>query len=254
MPRAFEFLSHPYPLAFAHRGAHLGCEENTRPAFVKAVQLGYRYIETDVQATRDGEPVIFHDDTLARVLGVSGRVSDYGWSELSQMRTLGGEPLLHLEDALTEFPRVRFNLDAKFDEAVEPMAEAIRRCNALKRVCVGSFDVRRTLRVRALLGESLCWSPSHRGVAGVWLAGWGLPSTAINFPVVQIPPNFRGIPIATPRFVRAAHARGVQVHVWTINDETEMMRLLDIGVDGLMTDQACILKRVLEERGQWPAP
>ena len=251
MPQAFEFLNHPYPLAFAHRGAHRGCEENTSAAFAKAVQLGYQYIETDVQATRDGVPVLFHDDTLSRVLGISGGVSDYPWSELAQMRTPAGEPLLRLEDALTDFPRVRFNLDAKFDEAVEPLAEAIRRCNAVKRVCVGSFDVRRTLRVRALLGENLCWSPGHGGVGGVWLAGWGLPSPAIDFPVVQVPPNFHAIPVATPRFVRAAHARGVQVHVWTIDDEEEMKRLLEIGVDGLMTDQPCILKRVLEDRGQW---
>ena len=174
MPQVFQFLNHPYPLAFAHRGAHLGCEENTWAAFAKAVQLGYRYIETDVQATRDGVPVLFHDDTLSRVLGISGAVSDYPWSELAQMRTPAGEPLLRLEDALTDLPRVRFNLDAKFEEAVEPLAEAIRRCNAVKRVCVGSFDARRTLRVRALLGENLCWSPSHEGVGGVWLAGWGL--------------------------------------------------------------------------------
>ena len=94
MPQVFEFLNHPYPLAFAHRGAHLGCEENTWAAFAKAVQLGYRYVETDVQATRDGVPVLFHDDTLSRVLGISGGVSDYPWSELAQMRTPAGEPLL----------------------------------------------------------------------------------------------------------------------------------------------------------------
>ena len=87
---------------FAHRGAHLGCEENTWAAFAKAVQLGYRYIETDVQTTRDGVPVLFHDDTLSRVLGISGGVSDYTWSELAQMRTPAGEPLLRLEDALTD--------------------------------------------------------------------------------------------------------------------------------------------------------
>ncbi len=251
-PRRFEFLSHPYPLAFAHRGAHLGCEENTMAAFAKAVQLGYRYIETDVQASRDGVPVVFHDDTLARVMGAPGRVDDYPWSELSRLRTPGGEALVPLEDALTSFPNTRFNLDAKVHNAVEPMARAIRRCDALQRVCVGSFDVRRTLRLRRLLGEDLCWSPSHRGVAALWLAGWSLPLPATEFPVVQVPPTFRGIPVVTPRFVSAAHARGIQVHVWTIDEEEEMAKLLDLGVDGLMTDQPSVLKRLLQKRGQWP--
>jgi glycerophosphoryl diester phosphodiesterase len=251
-PARFEFLSHPYPLAFAHRGAHLGCEENTMAAFDRAVQLGYRYIETDVQASSDGVPVLFHDDTLTRVMGASGRVQDYPWSELSRLRTPGGEALVPLEDALTSFPGTRFNLDAKTDKAVDPMARAIRRCDALRRVCVGSFDVRRTLRLRRLLGEDLCWSPSHRGVAAIWLAGWSLPVTATAFPVVQVPPTFRGIPVVTPRFVSAAHARGIQVHVWTIDEEEEMASLLDIGVDGLMTDRPTVLKRVLEARGQWP--
>src|SRR5688500_19159479 len=107
-PRRFEFLSHPYPLAFAHRGAHLGCEENTVAAFAKAVQLGYRYIEADVQASNDGVPVLFHDDTLWRVMGGSGRVDDYPWSELSRLRTASGEALVTLEDALTTFPSTRF--------------------------------------------------------------------------------------------------------------------------------------------------
>ena len=74
----------------------------------------------------------------------------------------------------------------------------------------------------------------------------------MDFPVVQVPPAFRGIPVATPRFVSAAHARGIQVHVWTIDDEAEMTSLLDIGVDGLMTDRPSVLKRLLERRGQWP--
>ena len=134
MPEKFEFLNHPYPVAFAHRGAHLDREENTWAAFAKAVQLGYRYIETDVQATRDGVPVLFHDDTLSRVMGIWGRVSDYPWSELAQMRTPAGEPLLRLEDALTDFPRVRFNLDAKIGQAVEPAPggdhPALQRCQA----------------------------------------------------------------------------------------------------------------------------
>ena len=247
----FDFLDHPFPLAFAHRGAHESAEESTMPALAEAVRLGFRYIETDVQVSRDGVPILFHDDTLARVLGRNGRVRDHSSHELAQLRTPGGETLVRLDEALSTFPRTRFNLDAKSDAAVAPMADAIRRCGALGRVCVGSFDVRRTLRLRELLGAGLCWSPSARGVGRLWLAGWGLPMAAIAFPVAQIPTHYRGIPLATQRFVAAAHARGVQVHVWTVDEEGEMERLLDMGVDGLMTDRPRLLKQVLMRRGEW---
>jgi glycerophosphoryl diester phosphodiesterase len=250
-PARFEFLDHPRPLAFAHRGGALEGEENTMAAFCNAVRLGYRYLETDVQASRDGVAVIFHDDTLERVMGVPGRVADLTWADLSRLRTTGGETLPRLDELLATWPEVRVNLDPKSDAAVEPMADIIRRANALPRVCVGSFDVRRTLRLRKILGEELCWSPSHGGVARMWLAGWGLPLGAPEFPAIQIPPAFRGLPLATPRLVSAAHAQGGQVHVWTVDDETEMERLLDIGVDGLMTDRPTLLKRVLERRGKW---
>lgn len=250
-PQRFPYLDHPAPLAFAHRGGALEVEENTPAAFAHAESLGYRHIETDVQASSDGVAVVFHDADMARMTGEQGRVRDRSFAELDRMRTRGGEPIMRLEDALTAFPDIRFNIEPKSDEVVAPLAEAIRRCGAIDRVCVGCFDARRTLRLRELLGERLCWSPGYRGVLGAWLAGWGLPVSVGGFPALQIPPAWRGIPIATPRFVAAAHARGIQVHVWTIDDEAEMERLLDIGVDGLMSDRPARLKAVLERRGQW---
>jgi glycerophosphoryl diester phosphodiesterase len=252
-PRAarFAFLDHPLPLAFAHRGGALEREENTLPAFAHAVALGYRFLETDVQTSRDGVAVIFHDDTLARIFGRPERMAELTWPELARLRTPGGAAPMRLEDLLEAFPDARINLDPKTDAAVEPMAEAIRRCAALDRVCVGSFDAGRTDRLRRLLGERLCWSPSHAGVARLWLAGWGLPLPAGEYPVVQVPPSFHGIPVVTRRFVAAAHARGVQVHVWTVDDTAAMERYLDLGVDGLMTDRPSLLRQVLERRGQW---
>ncbi|ESR23715.1 glycerophosphodiester phosphodiesterase [Lutibaculum baratangense] len=248
---AHAFLNASHPIAFAHRGAHEGGEENTPAAFARAVELGYRYIETDVQASRDGVAVVFHDDTLERVMGAEGRIGDHGWDELSRLTTPGGERLMRLDDLLAAFPDTFFNLDAKVEASVEPMAEAIRRCGAVERVCIGSFDVRRTRRVLGLLGGRACWSPSHGGVARLWLAGFGVGSPTLPFPVVQVPTHFRGIPVVTRRFVEAAHASGIHVHVWTVDREEEMRRLLDLGVDGLMTDRPSLLRQVLESRGQW---
>lgn len=242
------FLDHDRPIAFAHRGGSLEVEENTMVAFAHAVALGYSHIETDVQATRDGVAVIFHDDTLVRMTGEPERVADLTWAELSRRRTKGGAAIPLLEEVLADWPDLMLNLEAKSDAAVEPMARAIRRTEALSRVCVGAFEAKRTARLRALLGPGLCWSPAHAGVLGLWLRVWSLPGPRPDFPVVQVPVSFRGIPVVTPRFVRAAHAHGVQVHVWTVDEEDEMERLLDIGVDGLMSDRPSLLKAVIARR------
>lgn len=247
-PTLHPFLDHDGPIAFAHRGGSLEAEENTMAAFAHAVGLGYSYIETDVQATSDGVAVIFHDDTLTRMTGEPQRIADVTWADLKHRRTKGGEAIPLLEDLLAAWPDLKINLEAKADAAVEPMARAIRRADALNRVCVGAFDVKRTARLRGLLGPGLCWSPAHAGVLGLWLRGWALPGRRPDFPAVQVPTAFRGIPIVTPRFLRAAHAQGVQVHVWTVDEEAEMERLLDMGVDGLMSDRPSLLKQVLARR------
>jgi glycerophosphoryl diester phosphodiesterase len=247
----FAFLDHPLPLAIAHRGGSLEAEENTLPAFDHAVRLGYRHVETDVQATRDGVAVLFHDDDLARMTGRAGRVAALDWAELARLRTRGGNAIPRLDAVLEEWPDLRLVLEAKSDAAVAPMAEAIRRTGALHRVCVGAFDARRTARLCAALGPRLAWSPAHAGVAAVWLAGWGLPLRGHGCAALQIPPSWRGIPLATRRTVAAAHARGLQVHVWTIDEEAEMTRLLDMGVDGLISDRPSRLRDLLIRRGQW---
>lgn len=249
------FLDHPKPIAFAHRGGALEVEENTLGAFGHAVKLGYSHVETDVQATRDGVAVIFHDDTLERMAGRPERVDALDWAELRRVRTRGGAEISRLDDVLAGFPGLYVNLEAKSDAAVEPMAAAIKAAGALGRVCVGSFQPRRTARLCAALGPGLCWSPAHAGVARLWLAGWGLPVAVGGFPAVQVPPTHRGIPLVTKRFVRAAHARGIEVHVWTVDEAAEMERLIDLSVDGLMSDRPTLLREVLAGRGLWrPRP
>jgi glycerophosphoryl diester phosphodiesterase len=247
----FPFLDHPAPIAYAHRGGALEGEENTLPAFERATALGYTHFETDIRASRDGVGVVFHDRMLYRVTGHPGPISDYNWSTLSQMRTREGNALLRLDDLLAAFPDTFINLEVKSDAAVEPMIKAIQRVGAIERVCVGSFKAARVQRLRAALGYRVCWSPSYSGVARLWFAGFGLFRGLLDFPVVQVPTDFYGLPVVTNRFMRSAHARGIQVHVWTISEEPEMNRLLDLGVDGLMTDRPSLLKDVLQRRGQW---
>lgn len=247
------FLDHPLPLAFAHRGGSLEVEENTDAAFAHAVALGYSHVETDVLATRDRVAVIFHDDTLTRMTGEEVRVDALTWAELKARRTKGGNPIPRLDEVLASWPGLFLNLEAKADAAVPPMAGAIRAAGALSRVCIGSFAARRTAEAVRLLGPGLLWSPAQAGVLALWLRGWGLPAPRPGFRAVQVPARHKGIPLVTRRFVRAAHAAGVQVHVWTVDERAEMERLLELGVDGLMSDRPSLLRAVLAERGKEPA-
>ncbi|MCB2117044.1 MAG: glycerophosphodiester phosphodiesterase [Rhodobacteraceae bacterium] len=242
------FLDHPTPIAFAHRGGSLEVEENTIEAFAHAAGLGYSHVETDVQVTRDGVAVIFHDDTLERMTGEDVRVDALSWDELKGRRTKGGHAIPRLDSVLEEWPDLFLNLEAKADGAVAPMAEAIRAAGALGRVCVGSFVAERTAEAVRRLGPGLLWSPGQGGVLRLWLRGWGLPLALPPFGAVQVPPSHKGIPVVTQRFVRAAHALGVQVHVWTVDAAEEMERLLDLGVDGLMSDRPTLLKEVIARR------
>lgn len=248
--RPHPFLDHPRPTAFAHRGGALEAEENTMPAFERAVGLGYAHVELDVHLSADGAVVIHHDPTLLRMFGVDRAVAGLTLADLTAIRTPGGATVPELAALLHAFPALNVNIEAKADAVIGPLAEVIRRADALGRVCIGSFAPARTVAARAALGPGLCWSPAHSGVARLWACGWGLPLPT-GFPVVQVPVAWRGIPVVTPRLIRAAHARGIQVQVWTVDDAAEMDRLLDMGVDALMTDRPAVLKSVLQRRGQW---
>lgn len=250
---SYPFLDWPGPIPFAHQGAHRdgGPGENTMSAFEAAIDLGYRYVETDVHAMSDGVLLAMHDDTLDRVTDRKGTVENMPWSEVRRARVQGTEPIPLLEDLLGLWPDVRVNIDPKHDAAVEPLVEVIRRTNAIDRVCIGAFSDRRLARIQALLGPRVCTSAGPRQVARLVAASRGLPSRKFTAACVQVPVRRGPVPLVTDRFVRTAHRFDMPVHVWTINDPDEMARLLELGVDGIMTDAPDVLKQVMEEREVW---
>jgi glycerophosphoryl diester phosphodiesterase len=249
---AYPFLDTAGPLAFAHRGGASEAPENTMPAFEHAVSLGYRYLETDAHVTADGVLVAFHDDRLDRVTDRTGVIAELPWRAVKEARVDGREPIPLLEDLLTAWPEVRINIDPKQDAAVEPLAAAILRTRTTDRVCVGAFSDKRIAKVKVLTGPGLCTSMGPREVARLVSASRGGPGRGgILSPCVQVPPAQGRVSIVTPRFVETAHRFGVQVHVWTIDDPAEMTSLLDLGVDGIMTDRPQVLKDLLVERGEW---
>ncbi|GLZ28369.1 glycerophosphoryl diester phosphodiesterase [Lentzea sp. NBRC 105346] len=249
------YLAGPHPRAFAHRGWHvddLSGMENSLSSFRRAVKEGYRYLETDVHATSDGEVVVHHDTTLDRTTDATGTVSDLPWSEVKRANVGGREPIARLADVLEELPDTMFNIDVKTEHAVEPVIAVLRKAKALHRVCLASFSDDRLARIRKLGGPDLLTSMGPRNAGALWLAGRvplvGLP---VRGQIAQVPISQGRLKVVDERFVRAAHRRSLEVHVWTIDDEAQMRHLLDIGVDGLVTDRPDVLREVLQSRGAW---
>ncbi len=257
-PPTHPFLDHPGPIAFAHRGGAAEAPENSMAAFEAAVALGYRYLETDVHATADGVLVAFHDHRLDRVTDRQGVVAERTWDEVARARIDGQEPIPRFEDLLDAWPDVRINVDTKHDAAVRPLLAIVERLRAADRVCVGSFSGRRVRAVRAALGDAACTALTRREVAALWARARG-PRREGGTPArrrvggrcVQVPVGTRLLRLTDRRFVARAHAEGLPVHVWTVDAPAQMRRLLDLGVDGLMTDRPAVLRAVLEERGAW---
>ncbi|MDT9692345.1 glycerophosphodiester phosphodiesterase family protein [Streptomyces sp. P9(2023)] len=246
------YLDHPSPIPFAHRGGAAEGLENTAAAFRRAAEAGYRYFETDVHTTADGALVAFHDSTLDRVTDATGRIRDLPWDAVREARVAGKEPLSLFEELLEEFPEARWNVDLKAESSLAPLVDLIRRTGAWDRICVGSFTESRVARAQRLAGPRLATSYGVKGVLGLRLRSLGIPA-AIRAGAVaaQVPESQSGIPVVDRRFVREAHTRGLQVHVWTVNDPERMNTLLDLGVDGIMTDHLETLRAVLTDRGVW---
>ncbi len=259
------FLDFPGVIAMAHRGfsgPHLDHRlENSMAAFQAAVDLGYSYVETDVHATRDGVLLAFHDDTLDRVTDASGVVRELPWSQVSRARIGRQEPIPLLEDVLTSWPQLRVNIDIKSKEAIGPTIDVIERTRAHDRVCLASFADQRSAAVVAGLSRPVAVSAGYAIAASYvvfdrwmpptvdrWLA-WRAPLAQVD--CLQLPERHGRFRIVTQKLVEAARARRKQVHVWTVNDTESMHRLLDLGVDGIISDRADLLKQVLQQRGRW---
>jgi glycerophosphoryl diester phosphodiesterase len=245
-------------LAFAHRGGAGDWPENTMVAFEHAVEMGYRYVETDVHVTADGVLVAFHDESLDRVTDRAGRISDLPWSVVSAAEVAPPEgsaappaPIPRLDDILGSWPDLRVNIDPKHDASVGPLLAVLDRTAAWDRVGVGAFSDRRLARIRRQTNHRVCTGLGPADIARLRLASMGAPVGHFAAGCAQVPTHVRGRVLVDARFVEAAHRRDLQVHVWTIDDPVEMNRLLDLGVDGIMTDRPVVLKEALQQRGRW---
>lgn len=224
-------------------------------AFEAAVALGYRYLETDVHATRDGVLLAFHDDRLDRLTDRQGYIAELDYAEVSKARIGGAYAIPRFDELLASWPQARFNIDPKADRSVLPLIELLKADGAVERVCVTSFSGRRTRYAREALGPGLCTGLGPMGTMRLRFSSWAGPLRRLWGGFVegcaQIPLEGQGIQLVDRALIDRAHEAGLQVHVWTIDDPVEMAWLLDLGVDGLMADQLDVLKMVLVERGLW---
>jgi glycerophosphoryl diester phosphodiesterase len=253
----FAYLDAATPLAMAHRGGAIEHLENTMPAFEASVELGYRYLETDVRVTADGVLIAFHDATLERITDRTGRIEDLSWTELAGARIGGREPILRLEDLLGAWPDVRFNLDIKAAGVLAPLVRLVRRLAIADRLCLASFSDARVAAARRVFGPSVCTALGPRGVAALRLSAYSPRAAGLvrmSAGCAQVPLHLGGRALVDERFVAAAHSRGLQVHVWTVDTEADIATMLELGVDGLMTDRPALLREALEQRGQWTRP
>ena len=247
------YLDHNGPIAFAHRGGTSAAPENSLRAFGDAVSLGFRYLETDVHATSDGVLVAFHDNDLERTCGEQRAIATSTWEELKSARIDGTDPIPLLDDLLDEFPNARFNIDCKADTALEPLIQKLRDRDCLDRVCIGSFSDKRLERVREAFGSAVCTSMGPKEIAKlVARTNTFVPVKPTEHALMaQVPVKQGAIPVTTKRFVNVAHELGLAVHVWTVDDPIEIARLLDLGVDGVMSDDTRALRDVFAARGHW---
>ncbi|MFK4760705.1 glycerophosphodiester phosphodiesterase family protein [Microbacterium sp. ZW T5_45] len=255
-------MTHPYfekaqrPRVLAHRGLvtaegeESGVWENTAVAFAAAHAAGAEYIETDCRVTADGDVVLFHDETLERLVDDGREVAAVTTKELRSIFADHGG-LLTVREALETFPTIRFNIDVKTDAAAEPVGSII--APHAHRVLVTSFsDSRRRRAVDAVLaaGSEIrpATSAGSRTIAAVLaLTTLRLSPAAVlrDIDALQVPERQGVIRVLTPALLRVCRSLGVEVHVWTINEPDDMERIISAGADGIVSDRADEAIRVL---------
>ena len=230
----------------AHRGGAEESYENTTESFEYSQLLGCEFIETDVQVSSDGIPYIFHDDDLKRILNKPVRFDSLSSNEIDDLSIFNSCKIPKLSDTLLRFPNLCFQIDFKTDEVVMPALDVINDMNVFDRVCIASFNSKRLQNVRSLYPD-LCISMGPNEVFKTLLASLNLFKGEIPGDCLQIPMSYYGIKIVSKRFVDFVHSRGLKIMIWTINDIKTFKYLIDLGVDGIITDKPKLLFQTIEE-------
>jgi glycerophosphoryl diester phosphodiesterase len=261
-PPGHPYLAGPYPRALVHRGwcvGELAGMENSMSALRRALDEGFRYLEVDVHATSDGVVVVCHDATLDRTTDRTGPIAEQPWQRVREAFVAGREPVPALREVIERLPDALLNIDVKASRAVEPVLRLLAETDVWHRVALASFSAARLARLRRAGGAKLITSCSPRDALALRLRGllrqahlsWASAALPVRAELAQLPRRHGPLTVVDTGLVEAAHALGMEVHVWTINEADEMHELLDLGVDGLVTDRPDRLREVLVERDRW---
>ena len=226
---------------FVHRGDTSIFLENTIEAFQSAISLGYQYLETDLRETSDGKIITFHDPNLKRITGANITISETKFSDIRMRRLPSREIIPTIDELLEEFQDSFFNMDLKVNQIEEKVLKKINSHNALERVCLGSFNSKTIKKINSLEPKIL----TSMGISQVIMYKFFQKKNISK--LIQIPTRWNGIKVITKKFIDRLHNDGLKVHVWTINKEKEMQSLIDLGVDGIMTDNASGLIKVMKQ-------
>ncbi len=255
------------PLVMAHRGGAGLWPENTMHSFERAVDLGVDVLETEIHSTADNILVLMHDSTVDRTTNGSGPISaftleelktldaGYNWSaDCGQTFPFRGSGITvpTLEEVFTALPTVRINIDIKQEKPslVASLCETIRTFDMVDRVMVASFSAKVLKAFRRVCPE-VATSAGTGEVALFYVMNLVFLGRVYRSPfqAFQIPEYSSGLRVLTKKFVKTAHGLNLAVHVWTVNETTDMQRLLDLGVDGIVTDYPDRLISLLRETG-----
>ncbi|WP_209326051.1 glycerophosphodiester phosphodiesterase family protein [Brevibacterium renqingii] len=231
------------PEIIAHRGGRWpDMSENTLDAFRAAAAMGVRWMETDVHVSADGVLFAAHDSDLQRIAGRADSIVELTAAELDDVELIAGGRLPRLETLLGELPGVEWNIDVKAAHSIGPMIRFVHNHDAAARIRLASFDTATLRRLRAALPGVR--TSTGRAETALFALGRlpGLPAhgaapLAPEVDALQVPERFKGLPVVTADFVDRAHRSGLLVHVWTVNEAESMRSLLELGVDGIVTDR-----------------
>ena len=230
----------------AHRGGAEESYENTLESFEYSQSLGCKFIETDVQVSSDGIPYIFHDDDLKRICEIPKKFDSLKSDEIDSLTIFNNHKIPKLEDALNKFPDLSFQIDFKTDEVVEPALNVIQKNNSSDRVCIASFSSKRLERVRSV-SPNLCISMGPNEVFKTLLSRYKLTNSPLKGDCLQVPMKYYGVKIVTKKFVEYLKSKNIKIMVWTINDVETFKYLIQLEVDGIITDRPKLLFETLEK-------
>ena len=238
-------------MGIAHRGASNLSLENTLDAFSVAHELGFNNFELDVQLSKDGVVFVCHDNNLKRLIGEDRLLSNLSSSDIRSFEGTYGYKIPTLLEILEEFPESQLNIDAKSWKVVNPLCQVIKTTEAYNRICIGGFNDFRIYRVIKNLNPLVCYSPGPLGCLYFYFCFLINRIPKLRAGCLQLPESFLGHSFLSKNFVEFAHKSGLLVHIWTINEESRMRSLIEVGVDGIMTDNCVGLKKVMMEYNLW---